>query len=194
MRERPLVGLIALLALEFGDEAVMAGWTAAFTIAVFPGASGGLMVGLYWGGLCLSRLCAPFVLARAAKLVVVLVASTTAGRCRSSRWPLRRPPRCSPLAVFVAGLAVGPLAPTIVSVAGDRYPRQMGAAIGLLLSIAQIGGMVLPWLTGRATIAYGYRAGLVVPALAAFGVAAGTVLAWQARARRAGVVAEATAK
>ena len=92
------------------------------------------------------------------------------------------------VAVFVAGLAVGPLAPTIVSVAGDRYPRQMGAAIGLLLSIAQIGGMVLPWLTGRATIAYGYRAGLVVPALAAFGVAAGTVLAWQARSRRAGVV------
>ena len=39
LRERPLVGLIALLALEFGDEAVMAGWTAAFTIAVFPGAS-----------------------------------------------------------------------------------------------------------------------------------------------------------
>ena len=48
--------------------------------------------------------------------------------------------------------------------------------------------MLLPWLTGRATIAYGYRAGLVVPALAAFGLAAGTVLAWQARARRVGVV------
>jgi MFS family permease len=95
---------------------------------------------------------------------------------------------------FVAGVAVGPLAPTIVSVAGDRYPRQMGAAIGLLLSIAQIGGMLLPWLTGRATIAYGYRAGLVVPALAAFGVAAGTVLAWQTRARRVVVVAEAPAK
>lgn len=86
------------------------------------------------------------------------------------------------------------LAPTIASVAGDRYPRQMGAAIGLLLSIAQLGGMVLPWLTGRATIAYGYRAGLVVPALAAFGVAAGTVLAWQARARRAGATVEVPAR
>ena len=138
LRERPLVGLIALLSLEFGDEAVMAGWTAAFTIAVFPGTNGAVMV--------------------------------------------------------IAGLAVGPLAPTIVSVAGDRYPRQMGAAIGLLLSIAQTGGMLLPWLTGRATIAYGYRAGLIVPALAAFAVAAGTVLAWQARARRVGVVAEAPAK
>jgi hypothetical protein len=51
--------------------------------------------------------------------------------------------------------------------------------------------MVLPWLTGRATIAYGYRAGLMVPAVAAFGVAAGTALVWQARARRAALVAEA---
>lgn len=193
LRERPLVGLIALLALEFGDEAVMAGWTAAFTIAVFPGASGGLMVGLYWGGLCLSRLCAPFVLARVAKLVVVLVASTTAGVAIIAMASAQSTAVLA-AAVFVAGVAVGPLAPTIVSVAGDRYPRQMGAAIGLLLSIAQIGGMLLPWLTGRATIAYGYRAGLIVPALAAFGLAAGTVLAWQGRARRAGVVVEATAK
>ena len=193
LRERPLVGLIALLGLEFGDEAVMAGWTAAFTIAVFPGASGGVMVGLYWGGLCLSRLCAPFLLARAAKLVVVLVASTLAGLAILAM-ALAPSTAILAVAVFVAGVAVGPLAPTIVSVAGDRYPRQMGAAIGLLLSIAQIGGMLLPWLTGRATIAYGYRAGLVVPALAAFGVAIGTVLAWQARARRVGVVVEAPAK
>lgn len=193
LRERPLVGLIALLAFEFGAEAVLAGWIAAFTIAVFPGTSGGLMVGLYWSGLCLGRLSAPLVLARAPKLIVVLVASTSAGLAVVA---MALAPSTSVLAaaVFIAGLAVGPLAPTIVSVAGDRYPRQMGAAIGLLLSIAQIGGMVLPWLTGRATIAYGYRAGLVVPALAAFGIAAGTVLAWQARARRVNVAAEAHAR
>jgi len=193
LRERPLVGLIALLGLEFGGEAVLAGWTAAFTIAVFPGASGGLMVGLYWGGLCLGRICAPLVLARVAKLVVVLVASTAAGVAIIA---MALAPSTSALAaaVFVAGLAVGPLGPTIVSVAGDRYPRQMGAAIGLLLSIAQIGGMLLPWLTGRATIAYGYRTGLVVPALAAFGLAAGTALAWQARVRRVAVAAEAQAR
>jgi fucose permease len=188
LRERPLVGLIALLALEFGDEAILGGWTAAFTIAVFPGASGGLMVGLYWGGLCLSRLCAPFVLARTPKLVVVLVAATLAGL---SVVTMALAPSTAVLAVAVsiAGMSIGPLAPTIVSVAGDRYPRQMGAAIGLLLSIAQVGGMLLPWLTGRATIAFGYRASLIVPALAAFGLAAGTLLAWHARVRRV-VVAE----
>jgi hypothetical protein len=67
----------------------------------------------------------------------------------------------------------------------------MGAAIGLLLSVAQLGGMVLPWLTGRATVGYGYRAGLAVPALAALGIAVGTGLAWRARARRPALVLEA---
>jgi fucose permease len=66
----------------------------------------------------------------------------------------------------------------------------MGAAIGLLLSVAQLGGMVLPWLTGRVTVAYGYRVGLVVPAVAALGIAIGTAIAWRARARRPAMVLE----
>lgn len=183
LRERNMRGLIALLGLEFGVEAILAGWAAAFAIAVFPGTSGGLMVGLYWGGLCLSRLCAPLILVRAPKLVVVLAASITAGLAVVT---MATAPSTVVLAfaVFVAGASVGPLAPTIVSVAGDRYPRQMGAAIGLLLSTAQIGGMVMPWATGQATIARGYRFGLVIPAFCAFGIAAGAALAWKARAER----------
>jgi MFS family permease len=51
-------------------------------------------------------------------------------------------------AVFVGGLAVGPLAPTIIGVGGHRYPAQMGTVIGLLISAGQIGSMVFPWLTG----------------------------------------------
>ena len=187
LRERPLLGLIALLALEFGDEAVLAGWTAAFAIAVFPTTTGAIFVGAYWAGLCAGRLLAPLLLARAAKLVVVLGASTTTAIavCAMALAPT---PLALGITVFVAGLAVGPMAPTIVSVAGDRYPRQMGAAIGLLLSVAQLGGIMLPWLTGRVTVAYGYRAGMVVPALAALGVAIGTALAWRARARRPALV------
>jgi predicted MFS family arabinose efflux permease len=190
LRERPLAGLIALLALEFGAEAVLAGWTAAYAIAVFPGASGGVAIGLYWGGLLAGRLCAPLLLARMPKLVLVLGgAATTCGAIAiMATAPV---PGVLAGAAFLAGFDVGPLAPTIVSVAGDRYPRQMGAAIGVLLSVAQIGGMVLPWLTGQVTIAYGYRAGLTVPALAALGIAAGTLLAWQARARRVPVAVEA---
>jgi macrolide resistance protein len=183
LRERPLVGLIALLGLEFGGEAVLAGWTAAYAIAVFPGVTGGIFVGCYWGGLCLGRIAAPGLLSRLPKLTLVLAASLTTGAAVAT---MALAPTAAVLAVAVAiaGFAVGPMAPTLVSVAGDRYPRQMGAAIGLLLSVAQLGGMVLPWLTGRATIAFGYRAGLTVPALAALGIAVGSALVWHMRARR----------
>jgi fucose permease len=181
LRERPLLGLIGLLALEFGDEAVLAGGTAAFAIAMFPGTSGGLIVGLYWTGLCVGRIAAPWVLARMPKLVLVLTAALTVGLAILG---MARAPTPEALAAALsAGLAVGHLAPTLVSVAADRYPRQMGAAIGVLLSMAQVGGMIMPWLTGRATIAYGHRPGLVIPAMAAFGIAAGSAFVWQVRAR-----------
>lgn len=192
LRERPFQGLIGLLSLEFGLEAVLAGWTAAFAIAVFSGTSGGLMVGLYWTGLCLGRVVAPLLLSRMPKLVLVLTASALA-----AFGILGMATAAAPLSLaigsFVAGCAVGPLAPTIVSVAGDRYPRQMGAAIGLLLSIAQLGGILAPWLTGRVTIAYDYRPGLIVPALLAFGITAGTAMAWRTRATRV-AIAEAQAR
>lgn len=190
LRERQMIGLIVLLALEFGNEAVLAGWSAAYAIAVFPQVSGGFIVGMYWSGLCLGRIITPALLARMPKLVLVLTAATVTGIaiCGMALAPV---PEVLVIAAFVAGLSVGPQAPTIVSVAGDRYARHMGAAIGLLLSAAQIGGMVLPWLTGRATVAAGYRSAMVVPALACFALAAATALTWHARARRGVMLAVA---
>ena len=182
--ERPLQGLIALLLLEFGNEAVLAGWTAAFAIAVFPGSSGASIIGAYWAGLCLGRVLAPLVLARAAKLVVVLGAAIAAAAGTLGMAVAPDPAQLT-LAVFVSGLAIGPLAPTIVSVAGDRYPRRTGAAIGLLLSVAQTGGIVLPWLVGRVTVARGFREAMLVPCLGSLGIAAGAAAAWYGRAARA---------
>jgi FHS family L-fucose permease-like MFS transporter len=164
--ERPLASLIALLSVEFGLEAVLAGWSGAYALAVLPGARAGLIVALYWGGLCLGRAATPAMLTRTSRLVTVTGASTLA--CGAAGAMALAP---SPLwlgtAALVAGIAVGPLAPTLISVAGDRYPRRTGLAIGVLLSVAQVGGMVLPWITGRAAIAAGFRVAMTVPALAA---------------------------
>ena len=182
LRERPLVGFIALLALQFGNEAVLAGWTAAYAIAVLPGANGGMMIALYWGGLCLGRMTAPLLLARLPKLVVVLGCAAVVAASVMAMAAARDEAALA-VAVLVAGIAIGPLSPTIVAVAADRYPHRMGAALGVLLSAAQIGGIVLPWATARTTIALGYRAGLLVPMLGACGMVLGTVLAWRARAK-----------
>lgn len=180
LRERRLAGLIGLLALQFGTEAVLAGWTAAYTIAVVPGASGALMVGLYWGGLCISRAASPLILARVPKLVVVLAGALLVAASVTSLALAGSGARIA-AAAFAAGIGVGPLSPTIVAVTADRYPARMGSVLGLLLSVAQIGAVVLPWLTARATIAAGYRAGLLVPILSALAIACGAALVWRGR-------------
>jgi fucose permease len=170
--DRWLIGLTALTAVEFGVEAVIAGWSAAYALAVVPGASGGLVVTLYWGALAGGRSLTPLVLGWRSKASTVaaaagLVAAGIAVMAQAE----------SPAALYsgalLTGMAVGPLAPTLIGVAGDRYPNRTGLAIGVLLSLAQLGGVTLPWLTGRAALAEGFRAAMVVPLGGALVVLAG---------------------
>ena len=77
--------------------------------------------------------------------------------------------------VAVAGIALGPLAPTLISVAGDRYPKRTGLAIGAVISLGQIGGVTLPWITGRTAIAVGFRGAMLVPMAASLAILAGAV-------------------
>jgi len=54
------------------------------------------------------------------------------------------------------------MAPTALSVAGDRYERNTGAVFGLLLSLAQLGGMIIPWLVARVGGQAGFRTAILV--------------------------------
>jgi fucose permease len=174
LRDRWIVALIALIALEFGTEAIFGGWSAVYAIAVVPEAPPSVIIGLFWGGVCLARALAPLALARLAKREVVTMAASVAAlgtigmATASAVLPLAA-------ATFVVGLALGPLAPTLISIAGDRYPRQMGTVIGLLLSAGQTGRTLLPWITGRVAVSDGFRAAMLVRALAIAGVAAGAM-------------------
>jgi MFS transporter, FHS family, glucose/mannose:H+ symporter len=165
-RDHRFAGLILWLGVEFGVEAILAGWSAAYALAAIPGARPGLVVVLYWAGLCMGRVTAPLALQRSSKLVTVgvaagLVAVAIGAMAQASTWSALT------MAVFAAGFAVGPLAPTIIAVAGDRYPQQSGLAIGVLVSVAQLGAVLLPWITGRVAIAEGFRAALLIPLAAA---------------------------
>ena len=139
--------MILLLILDFGNEAVMAGWIAPYTLAAVPRASATMMVGLYWGALAVGRMLMPFVLARMSKLCC------SDSRRRSPRRASlpsasQRTPLTLGIVVLLTGLAISPMAPTALSVAGDRYERNTGAVFGLLLSLGQLGGMIIPWLGG----------------------------------------------
>ena len=179
--DRALAGLITLLAIEFGLEAVLAGWSAAYALAVLPPGRASMIVAAYWGGLCLGRSATPAVLARASKLTTITAAAAVVAAAVGS---MALAPSAAWLmaSALAAGIAVGPLAPTLIAVAGDRYPRRTGLVIGVLLSVAQIGGIVMPWTVGRAAILAGFRVALMVPVAGAVLLAAGATLA---RVRRA---------
>jgi len=180
-RDHRLGGLILWLGVEFGVEAILAGWSAAYALATLPGVNAALVVILYWAGLCAGRISAPLALRRSSKLVTVgvaagLAAVAVAGIASASTWSALA------VSVFAAGFALGPVAPTIIAVAGDRYPQQSGLAIGALISVAQLGAVLLPWIAGRVAISQGFRAAMLVPLVAAIAL---SLSAGALRVRRA---------
>lgn len=156
-----IVALILLLILDFGNEAVMAGWIAPYTLAAVPRASATMMVGLYWGALAVGRMLMPFVLARMSKLMLLGFASSLAA-AGFAAISVAATPLTLGIVVLLTGLAISPMAPTALSVAGDRYERNTGAVFGLLLSVAQLGGMIIPWLVARVAGQAGFRAAILV--------------------------------
>jgi fucose permease len=68
------------------------------------------------------------------------------------------------------GLSYGPIFPTTLAIAGDRYSRRAGTVFGLLFSIALIGGMMFPWAVGQVSQRIGVRAGMIVPGIGAVGI------------------------
>jgi fucose permease len=181
LREKWVLALTVLLILDFGNEAVAAGWIATYTLGVLPGAPGTVMVGVYWGSLMAGRLLSPFVLARMAKLPFLVVASSlvTVGfvaiSVAPSAWTLG-------LAVMLTGLAVAPVAPTIIAVGGDRYERNTGAVFGVMLSLGQLGGVVTPYTVGVVAQATTFRHAMLVPAVSS--LVTTVLIAWLWRRTR----------
>jgi fucose permease len=173
-RDRALVAIIVLTAIEFGVEAIMAGWSAAYALAIVPTVAGGAVVAAYWGGLAAGRALGPLVLHVLSKPTTVAVGGLLA--LAGSAIIASAASGTALLAgAAIAGIALGPLAPTLISVAGDRYPRRTGLAIGAVISLGQIGGVTLPWITGRTAIAVGFRGAMLVPMAASFAILAGAV-------------------
>ena len=50
--------------------------------------------------------------------------------------------------LLLMGLCFGPIFPTIIADTAAKFPKNSGAVTGVVLALANGGGMVLPWLTG----------------------------------------------
>src|SRR5215469_13955154 len=163
--------LAFILFLESGNEACIAGWTSTYVDATGHSARiATLVLATYWGALMLSRILAAGVLRGIGKTqLVVNAAFMSVGGCAvllSAR---------SLILLFVGtaliGLSYGPIFPTTLAIAGDRYSQRAGTVFGLLFSIALVGGMTFPWAVGQVSQRVGVRAGMIVPGLGALGIA-----------------------
>ena len=165
-----LLGFI--LFLESGNEACIAGWTSTYVNATGHSPRlATLVLAAYWAALMMSRMLAARVLGGMGKSrLVVSAAFLSLGGCAvlfSAR---------SLVLLFAGtaliGLSYGPIFPTTLAIAGDRYAQRAGTVFGLLFSIALIGGMMFPWAVGQVSQRVSVRAAMILPGLGAVGIIA----------------------
>jgi len=182
--------LAFILFLESGNEACIGGWTSTFVNTIgYSARTGTLVLASYWAALMVSRMLAARVLQGIGKsrLVPVTALMSLLGcvALLSTR---------SLILLFAGtaliGLSYGPIFPTTLAIAGDRYSQRAGTVFGLLFSIALIGGMLFPWTIGRISQGLSVRAGMIVPSLGAVGIILLSAIVF-VRERSAGTISKA---
>lgn len=152
---------LLLIMLGGGNEASMAGWTSSFVIASGVSSSTATWVlSSHWLGLILSRALFSNRVDRAKEVAVERSAVLSA----LVLLVLVLSP--SPLVVmfgpFVVGMCIALVMPTCLALAGERIQGNPGSLFGGLLTLAQIGGMVLPAAIGVVAQYTSIRLGLVL--------------------------------
>ncbi|MBI5086062.1 MAG: MFS transporter [Acidobacteria bacterium] len=159
MLRSPFVLLLgALLFLQSGNEFLLGGYLSTYlTTGLGAGMQQALMLqALLWGSIMVSRLALSRLLHRAEPhWVIALSAAVAALGCV---WLALSPsPLAASGAVVLTGVSMAGVFTTALGIAGARYPQRSGTVIGLLLTLALCGGMLLPWLCGRGAATFGLR-------------------------------------
>lgn len=182
-----LLGFI--LFLESGNEACIGGWTSTFVNTIgYSARTATLVLASYWAALMVSRMVAARVLQGIGKshlvLIIALISLLGCAILVAAR---------SLLLLFAGtaliGLTYGPIFPTMLAIAGDRYSERSGTVFGLLFSVALMGGMLFPWTVGQVSQGLSVRAGMIVPLLGAVGIILLSAIVF-VRERNAGLIAK----
>ncbi|HEX6964680.1 MAG TPA: MFS transporter [Gemmatimonadaceae bacterium] len=159
-----LMGL--MLFLESGMEISVGGWTATYFHEVLGLADQRALVflSLYWLGMMLARLALGWLLLRAAAarvllgcLAVALVGALLLLGTQSVA--------AAGAGVFLIGCGFAATFPVVLGFVGDRYEQLSGTAFSVVIVMALVGGMLIPYATGALGAVYGLRGSLfIIPA------------------------------
>jgi FHS family glucose/mannose:H+ symporter-like MFS transporter len=156
-----------LLFFESGNEAAFIGWTSTWAGGMAATARNAtLVLALFQAMMMLGRISASRVLRVMTEQQLVLLSGAGA---LISTLIVAVAPTVPVLAIGVAlgGLTCASIYPTILAIAGDRYPSFAGTVFGVLFAIGLSGGMVFPWSIGHLSQSFGFRAGMAMPLLGA---------------------------
>ena len=169
-RQPGFVWLAAALLLGGGNEAALAGWISTYLQAAgFSASSATWVLASHWVGLIVARVTLSPRVERTKTVAVVRAA--LAGALCIAVFVLARGHAWLGVMPFVIGCAIALVVPTMLALAGDRYPGHSGALFGLLLTLLQVGGIALPAAIGFISDRAGLRPGLSLVAFSCLLVA-----------------------
>lgn len=163
--DRVLLLMGLMLFLESGMEIAVGGWTTSYFINELGIAqtTATIYLSVYWLGMMLARLTLGVVLRRASAAMVLLgcIGIALAG---SLLLVSTSSVVAASVAVFLLGVGFAAGFPVILGFVGDRHPQLSGTAFSLVIVMALVGGMTLPYVTGVLGDRYGLRGSfLIVP-------------------------------
>lgn len=158
-----LMGL--MLFLESGMEIAVGGWTTTYFIQELgiSQTAATVYLSLYWLGMMLARLALGVTLRRASPITVLLVCIGIA-LAGSLLLVSTSSVVAASTAVFLLGVGFAAGFPVILGFVGDRHSQLSGTAFSVVIVMALVGGMTLPYVTGVLGDSYGLRGSfLIVP-------------------------------
>lgn len=161
LRQPGFVRIVLLVALGAGSDVTMAGWTSTYLVdRGFAPGSAAAALSSYWFGLIAGRLAFSRFVDREKAAAV----ARSGGACTAAALLLVLAPWTPVLAMMplLMGMAVALLVPTSLALGGERYPARAGMVFGIMLTAAQVGGMLLPALVGVVAERAGLRAGMAL--------------------------------
>ena len=84
--------------------------------------------------------------------------------------------------VFLLGVGFSATVPTVLGFVGERYVQLSGTAFSLVIAMALLGGMLMPWMTGVLGGRFGMRSSFLIVPVAL--VILGTLLSILSRSLR----------
>jgi fucose permease len=160
----PLLLLMGMmLFLESGLEITVGGWTSTFVNEVLAVSAGRALVilSLYWLGMMLARVALGTILRNGSHFtvlytcLVIALAGSALLLSANSVTP-------AAIGVFLLGVGFAAMFPTLLGFIGDRYASLSGTAFSLVIAMALIGGMLLPYVAGILGGRLGMRQSFVI--------------------------------